>query len=129
MRMVRRVGVYIFPCQLVLVLVVQQYKLTRCSRSCFSRTGANNAGTYMDESTQIFNTIFHKYEPNVPPRKNFPNPLYLNVRLHVRHVSNLNLVEQHLESTVDLEIVSTCYNVTLSNRYINNYDEMNKLLY
>ncbi|XP_052251600.1 neuronal acetylcholine receptor subunit alpha-3-like isoform X2 [Dreissena polymorpha] len=59
---------------------------------------------YMEEAIQIFNTIFHKYEANVPPRRNLTLPLLLNVNMHVMHVSSLNLLEQYLETTIDLEL-------------------------
>ncbi|XP_052762590.1 acetylcholine receptor subunit beta-like isoform X1 [Mya arenaria] len=63
-----------------------------------------NPNTYVEEAIQIFNTIFHKYDLNVPPRKNFPDPLWLGVNVHVSHVTSLNLIEQSLESTIDLEL-------------------------
>lgn len=61
---------------------------------------------YMDESIQIVNTIYHKYRKGVPPRKNYPNPIWLGVNLHVQHVTGLDVVGQTLESTVELEVVS-----------------------
>lgn len=61
---------------------------------------------YTNEAGQILNTIFHKYKPEVPPRKNYPDPVMLSVNLNVMFVTSLDVIGQTLESTVDLEVVS-----------------------
>ncbi|XP_045180900.1 neuronal acetylcholine receptor subunit alpha-6-like isoform X2 [Mercenaria mercenaria] len=60
---------------------------------------------YIDEAVQIVSTIFHKYKPEVPPRKSYPNPVKLSVKLHVQHVSELDVIAQTLDSTVELEVI------------------------
>jgi hypothetical protein len=50
--------------------------------------------------------VFHKYKPEVPPRKHYPDPVLLSVNLNILHISSLDIVAQTLESTVELEVVS-----------------------
>lgn len=75
-----------------------------------SRTLAQSRGDqttdlkYIEEAVQIVNTIFHKYKPDVPPRKNYPDPVMLKVNLQVQYVTALDVVAQTLDSTVDLEV-------------------------
>ncbi|XP_060559087.1 neuronal acetylcholine receptor subunit alpha-5-like isoform X2 [Ruditapes philippinarum] len=64
----------------------------------------NDNAKYIDEAVQIVSTVFHKYKPEVPPRKHYPDPVVLSVNLNVLHISSLDIVAQTLESTVELEV-------------------------
>ena len=64
----------------------------------------------MEEAKSIFKTIFPTYNRNVPPRKDFPAPIMLDLTADVVHVSDLDAVRHVLTSTVDVSVVSKLCN-------------------
>ena len=97
----------------------------RCKSSCQVRTVVNlmfffcfrtscqydkGSAIYMEEAKSIFKTIFPTYNRNVPPRKDFPAPIMLDLTADVVHVSDLDAVRHVLTSTVDVSVVSKLCN-------------------
>lgn len=59
---------------------------------------------YIEEAGQILNTVFHKYNVRVPPRKHFPKAVMLSVDMQVRHIAMFDLISQSVDSLIDLQV-------------------------
>lgn len=59
---------------------------------------------YFNEATQIFNTVFHKYSTKVPPRKVYPEPIYLDIQVEPVHVHSVDAQINSMTLTFDLRL-------------------------
>ncbi|KAK3611583.1 hypothetical protein CHS0354_018098 [Potamilus streckersoni] len=73
----------------------------------FSRCTTSSAGqprSYAEETVQIYNTIFHKYNAMIRPAVDFPKPEYVDIDLTLIQVRNLDLKNKELDIICDISL-------------------------
>ncbi|KAL3892264.1 hypothetical protein ACJMK2_004488 [Sinanodonta woodiana] len=67
-------------------------------------SSAGQPRSYGEETVQIYNTIFHKYNAMIRPAVDFPKPEYVDIDLTLIQVRNLDLQKRELDTICDISL-------------------------
>ncbi|KAK6187046.1 hypothetical protein SNE40_006295 [Patella caerulea] len=78
----------------------------QCKKICVSSQN-NDPDAYLEEASQIYSTILHKYNSKVRPPEKWPNQVSVTLTGTLWHIRDIDLMKQEMESLIDLKITWT----------------------